>query len=416
MDNSTAKRGLVVAGIAGAATAVIIGVSAATGSGPLALDSLISNVTAVAGSGQEAVVGTGYFPGFGGSTSNSGSDSSGGTDSGSGSSTGIGSSSTGPTGSTTTVGTSGTATDEQEVGLVYIYTVLDYDQGEAAGTGLILTSDGEILTNNHVVEDSTSVKVVVVSTGVTYTASVVGTSPTNDIAVLQLDGATGLRIADLGDSSSVVVGAAVTGVGNAGGDGGDAHAATGAVTALGQSITATDEGGANAENLTGLIQTSAPIEAGDSGGALYDANGEVIGIDTAASVSGRSGATTTSFAIPINHALEIAAAIESGQGSDTIHIGYPAFLGVQIGSSARYGSQQSAATIAGVVSGSPAAQAGITAGSTITAIGSTPISAATDVSAALNGYDAGDTVNVSWTDSSGQSHSASVTLAQGPAD
>ncbi len=155
---------------------------------------------------------------------------------------------------------------------------------------MVLTSTGEILTNNHVVDGATSISVQVVTTGKTYTATVVGTDPTKDIAVLQLQNASGLQSANIGDAGAVsaaTVGTAVTGVGNAGGTGGVPSAASGKVVALNQSLTATDENGQNPEQLTGMIETNAPIQAGDSGGPLYDSANRVIGIDTAASTSRR---------------------------------------------------------------------------------------------------------------------------------
>ncbi|QYF75453.1 S1C family serine protease [Cryobacterium sp. PAMC25264] len=224
-------------------------------------------------------------------------------------------------GGSTTLDTT-TATTAQSVGVVVIDTVLGYESSEAAGTGLILTSDGRILTNNHVVEGATSITVTVVSTGTEYTAEVVGTDATEDIAVLELVDASGLATADLDTSGDVAVGDAVTGVGNAGGTG-TLTAAPGTVLSLEQSITAqdsdgTNSDGTNAEDLTGLIEVDADIESGESGGPLYDADGEVVGIDTAAS----SGSTTiTGYAIPIEDALEIVDAIDAaaagGVNTDT---------------------------------------------------------------------------------------------------
>jgi S1-C subfamily serine protease len=310
--------------------------------------------------------------------------------------------------------TSGQATAAESVGVVDINTVIDFGSAEAAGTGIVLTSNGEILTNNHVIDGATSIKVTVVSTGKSYTATVVGDDPSDDVAVLQLSGASGLATAKLGDSSSVAVGNTVTAVGNAGGTGGTPSAATGTVTALNQSITASDEGGGNPENLTGMIEINADIQAGDSGGPLYSSSGTVIGIDTAAS-SQSFNATTTGFAIPINKALSIAKQIESGTETSTIHIGPTAFLGVELASGASsFGT--SGATISGVVDGSAAQQAGLSAGDTITAVNGQTVSSATDLSTAMEGFNPGDKVQLTWVDSSGQSHSATVTLGSGPAD
>ncbi|MBB3676004.1 S1C family serine protease [Modestobacter versicolor] len=309
----------------------------------------------------------------------------------------------GSTGSST-VAAATEATADQLVGVVDVTTVLGYENGEAAGTGMVLTSDGEVLTNNHVVEGATSITVTVLSTGVSYEATVVGTDPTDDVAVLQLSDASGLDTVQA-DDDAVAVGDAVTAVGNAGGAAGTS-AAAGTVTALDQSITATDESGQDAEQLTGLIEIAADVEAGDSGGPLYDAEGEVVGMDTAASSTGGQA-----YAIPIATALSIAEQITSGVDDETVHQGYPAFLGVSVQSGATGG-----AAVAGVVAGGPADQAGLTAGDVVTAVGGSTVTAAEDVSAALAGLDPGDEVTVTWTDATGRSQTATVTLATGPAD
>ncbi len=303
----------------------------------------------------------------------------------------------------------GLATSAQQVGVVDIVTSLKYQGAEAAGTGMILTSSGEVLTNNHVVNGATSIKVTVVSTGKTYDATVVGTDPTEDVAVVQLQDASGLQTAKTGDSSSVSAGDAVTAVGNAGGRGGTPSAAAGSVLATGQSLTASDENGSNAETLSDMIETDADVQAGDSGGPLYNSADKVIGMDTAAS-SGSNVGQPDAYAIPINRALSIAAQIESGQESSTIHIGTPAFLGVGLQDSFN------GVVIADVADGSPAAQAGLASGDVITALGDTSIDSAQALSSAIAAHEPGDHVTVTWTDSAGQSHSASVTLAAGPAD
>jgi S1-C subfamily serine protease len=316
-------------------------------------------------------------------------------------------------GSTTTTGQ---ATTAQQVGVVDINTVINYGAEEAAGTGIVLTSNGEILTNNHVINGSTNISVTVVSTGTTYKATVVGDDPTDDVAVLQLSGASGLATAKLGDSSQVAVGNTVTAVGNAGGTGGVPSSATGAVTALNQSITASDEGGGNPENLTGMLEINADIQAGDSGGPLYASNGTIIGIDTAASSQSASG-NTTGFAIPIAKATAIADQIESGNATSAIHIGAPGFLGVELASTGASGSfSSSGATISGTVSGSAAEQAGLQAGDTVTSINGQTVSSASGLSTAMEAFKPGQQVTIGWVDSSGQTHTATVTLGSGPAD
>jgi S1-C subfamily serine protease len=282
--------------------------------------------------------------------------------------------------------------------------VLRYQNAQAAGTGMVLTSSGEILTNNHVVDGATSISVTISSTGATYPATVVGTDPIDDVAVLQLSHASGLQTAKLSPAAASV-GESVTGVGNAGGTG-TLTAATGTVTALDQSITASDETGADSEQLSGLIEIDAAIEAGDSGGPLYGDNGQIIGMDTAAS----SGGPADAYAIPIATARAIAAQIESGVDTATIHQGNPAFLGVSMADGA------GGATVAGVLSGGAAESAGITAGDVITSIDGTSIASAADLSSAMAGYHPRERVTVTWTTAAGASDSATVPLGTGPAD
>ncbi len=311
------------------------------------------------------------------------------------------------------------ATATQSSGVVLIDTTLGYESAQAAGTGIVLTSTGEILTNNHVIRGATSISVTVASTGMSYSANVVGTNVTSDIAVLQLAGASGLTTAAIDSSAAVAVAESVVAVGNAGGAG-TLAAATGAVTAVNQTITAAGSSGSNAETLTGLIQTDATVVPGDSGGPLYYGAGGIVGIDTAASSGGRG---VPGFAIPIASALNIATQIESGVTSSQITLGSPAFLGVSIlrsvPGSAISGSPVSGAAgavVSGVVPGTPAASAGLVAGDTITAVDSTAIGTGSRLSAMLASRAPGDSVTISWTDAAGATHSTSVTLIAGPAN
>ncbi|HJQ44685.1 MAG TPA: trypsin-like peptidase domain-containing protein [Jatrophihabitantaceae bacterium] len=301
------------------------------------------------------------------------------------------------------------ATSAQTVGVVDIVSVLGYQNAASAGTGMVVTSDGEILTNNHVIDGATKITVTIASTGAQYTATVVGTDPTDDVAVLQLSGASGLATANFGDSDTVDVGETVTGVGNAGGVGGTPSSATGKVVALNQTLTASDGTGADAETLTGMIQSNAPIAAGDSGGPLYDTDGKVVGMDTAAET--QRGVTTAAYSIPIDKALSLAAQIESGKASGTIHIGSTGFMGVSVADA-----QQGGAAVEQVVANGPAADAGINAGDVITAVNGTRVSSSAGLKSALAKTKPGDRVTITWTDSSGSSHRATVTLVQGPAD
>lgn len=330
-------------------------------------------------------------------TSGSGTDANGyPLDPGSGGGTAQGS--TGTRSGTTNAATSA-ATAAQEVGLVEITSELT--TGEAAGTGMILSSTGEVVTNHHVVAGATSIKVTVASTGATYTARFVGANATTDVAVLQLVDASGLTPVQL-DATGAAVGENVTAVGNAGGTG-SLTAAPGTVTAESQAITVQGDDG-TASRLTGLIELASDIVPGDSGGAVVDAAGKVVAMNVAAS-SGTS--TVTGYAIPISTVMSVVNAVEAGQSSATVTLGYGGYLGIGLTSS-------SSATVYGVVRGGPAAAAGLVGGDTITAIGGTAVTTADDVHAAVAAHHAGDKVTVTWTTRAGSTRFATVTLGEAP--
>lgn len=322
-----------------------------------------------------------------------------------------------------------TASTTQSTGVVLIDTVLGYQQSAAAGTGMVLTSDGFVLTNNHVIDGATTITVTIAATGQTYTARLVGTDTADDVALLQLEGASGLQTVTIDANASAQVGADITAVGNAEG-GGVLMAATGTITALESTVTTAAEATVSGETLNGMIKIAADVVSGDSGGALLDAEGEVIGMNTAAS----SGSTTvTAYAIPIDDALAIVKQIRAGDTSDGVTIGYPALLGVAVTSPltsttlgfgaqeyARYGASgrtvtTAGATISGIYASTPAAQAGLTAGDVITAVDGRTITDSAALTTTLAAKAPGDTVTITWTDTSGASHSVAVTLAEGPA-
>ncbi len=318
----------------------------------------------------------------------------------------------GPGGDSTSSTTSSTvdsdpATDAESVGVVLINTELAYQGATGAGTGIVLTSDGEVLTNYHVVEGATTISVTVASTGKTYDATVVGHGQTTDVALLKLSGATGLQAAEV-DDDTVDIGDAVTAVGNAGGTG-TLTAADGTVTDLSSTITTASEGLIASETLDGLIETDADVVPGDSGGPLVDAEGEVVGIDTAAS----SGGEIDGYAIPIDQAIAVVKQILAGDRSDAVQIGSTPFLGVQL-THLGYGSAVSGATVAGVADGSAAADIGLVAGDTVTAIGTTAVSDASQLSEAIAQHSSGDQVRISWTDSAGSEHTETATLGASP--
>ncbi len=292
-------------------------------------------------------------------------------------------------------------------------------QGVGAGTGMVLTATGEVLTNNHVIDGATKIQVTVTATGKTYGATVVGADPTHDVAVLQMRNATALTTIPLGDSDTVQVGDDVVAIGNAGGQGGKPSVAPGQVVDLHQEITASDESGTNAETLTDLIQVDANVVPGDSGGPLANTSGQVIGMDTAASsaAAGRGGARfrtggNVAFAIPINTALHIAKQLESGSsvdnsGSSGQAASGGAFLGVQVQAGSNPGAE-----IVGVETGSPADQAGLVAGDVIVKVDGTTVQSPDDLVTVLESHQPGDGVAVTWVDGNGASHTTKVTLAR----
>jgi S1-C subfamily serine protease len=300
--------------------------------------------------------------------------------------------------------------------LVDVNTTLGYESEAASATGMVLTSSGRVLTNNHVINGATSISVTDVGNHKTYSATVLGYDPTGDVAVLQLHGASGLKTVSIGDSATVRVGSPVVALGNAGGTGGTPSVARGRVTALDQSITAVDEASGASEQLSGLIETNAPIQAGDSGGPLLDATGQVIGMNTAASTGYFfGGGTSQGYAIPSETARTLAAQIIAGAASDTVHIGPTAFLGVEVSAFSRGFSSVTGAVVVGVWSGTPAESAGLVPGDVIVSVNGQSVSTPTELTTMLQALLPGDSVALGWLDVSGQSHTASVTLATGPA-
>lgn len=333
--------------------------------------------------------------------------------------------------------------------MVIINTTLQYNSEAAAGTGMVINADGLVLTNNHVIDASTKITATVASTGTTYTATVVGYDKTGDIALIQLQHASGLTTVPIGNSSSVTAGKAVVALGNAEGRG-TISAKPGQVTALNQTIAAGENGGSAAsETLHGMIQTNADIVPGDSGGPLASSAG-VIGMDTAGN-EGNNQQASTGFAIPINTALSVARQIAGGHASSTVTIGYPPFVGIFTGSGSNSSPQAQAqqeqqnggfsgsgnspqcytsnsgltvpSTIApassgtliiGTICGSPAASAGMTGGAVITSVNGQAVGSPDDLTGILSRFHPGDTISVTWVSPSGQRTTSSMHLTAGP--
>jgi S1-C subfamily serine protease len=302
-------------------------------------------------------------------------------------------------------------------GVVVIRTNLAYQGGQAAGTGMVLTSSGKILTNNHVIRGATTIRVVVPGTGRSYTAKVVGYDVADDVAVLRASGASNLKTVTLGTSAGLKIGQLVKAVGNAGG-GGSLVTVAGQITGLSRTITVNDESGGTA-TLRNLIETSTDLQPGDSGGALLNAAGKVIGMNSAASTSGafREIATIDSYAIPINRALAIVKLIDSGKSSAKIHVGPTAFLGISAASTGdvpQFGYTQQGAVVASVVPGGPADTAGLAPGDLITAIDGTTVGSPKAVSRIILTKKPGATVTITYVDSTGTAQTARAKLVSGP--
>jgi S1-C subfamily serine protease len=295
--------------------------------------------------------------------------------------------------------------------LVVINTVLGYQQERAAGTGMVLTPTGLVLTNNHVIEGETQITATDLGNHETYRARVLGYDRSHDVALIQLIGASGLPTVTLADSSLVQVGAHVVAIGNAGGTG-KAKTAVGVISGLGKSITATDSGAGTSERLNGLLQTTARVLPGDSGGPLVDAAGHVLGMDTAGSTSYRmQGGNGAAYAIPISDAAAVAEQIATGVANGAVHVGRTALLGVGVDSNA---AQNTSGTVIGsALPGGPAARAGLRPGDTIVEVDGHPITSPTALTEQLVAEQPGNDVSVRYV-RDGIAHTTTVLLTAGP--
>lgn len=291
-------------------------------------------------------------------------------------------------------------------------------EAQTAGSGLVLSRSGLVLTNNHVINGATSIAVQVGVTGDTFSAEVVGYDVGDDVALLQLDNASGMKPITLGNPATVTSGDAVVAIGNALGRFNAPSAVGGTVTGLHQSITAGD--GAEQESLPDTIRFAGPIRPGDSGGALVDRDGRVIGMNTAADTgTDRFGATagTTGFAIPITTAIGIADQIRQGDESNGVHVGKRALLGIGLADGSEnppFAGSDAGAEVAQVGADTPADNAGIQEGDTIVRVDQRSIGSNDDLRAALDRHHPGDKVVVRWVDRDGGTHRATVSLAEGP--
>ncbi len=317
--------------------------------------------------------------------------------------------------------------DKVDPAVVNINTVIDSNpfdsvppQGRGAGTGMVVTSNGQVLTNNHVIDGATRIEVTIAGRSATYVAQFVGADPADDIAVLQIQGVSGLPTVTLADSSKLKVGQEVLAIGNALGRGGTPSVTEGTISALGRSITVED-GRGGVEHLNGLIQTDAVIQPGDSGGPLVNSAAEVVGMITAGARSTRfQPDSRVGFAIPSSAALKIVNEIRAGHASSSVIIGPSGYLGVEVreldaATARRLGLDVgSGVLVVGASPGTPAARAGVSEGSVITAINGQKVSSIDELGSALHRHKPGEEIRVTWVDESG-THTATARLISGPA-
>jgi S1-C subfamily serine protease len=297
------------------------------------------------------------------------------------------------------------ATPSPTRGVVLVNTNLALENASAAGTGIVLTKNGEVLTNNHVIAGATTINVTIPATKRTHTADVLGYDLVHDVALLKLENASNLATATIGDSAKLRIGNATRAVGNANGAG-KLVVTSGKVLALKQAIDVQQDDGSTAP-LSNLIKTSARLVPGNSGGPLLNASGRVVGVDAAGSAS--TGTTVApGYAIPINRALTIVKQIEALRSSTVVHIGATAFIGLQVQDA------QNGVAVAGVYPGSPASTAGLQQGDVLTSVDGVSLANYKGLRTVLFGHHPGDTITIAYTDALGNAATATVTLASGP--
>ncbi|WP_232664768.1 S1C family serine protease [Pseudonocardia sp. TRM90224] len=271
--------------------------------------------------------------------------------------------------------------------------------GAAEGSGVVLTADGNVLTNNHVVAGSTGDITVTLADGSTHSARVVGTSPSYDLAVIKIEGASGLTPAALGQSAGLQVGQPVVAIGSPQGLTGTVT--TGIVSAFNRTVQVQGEDG-QAVVYNGL-QTDTPINPGNSGGPLVNLDGQVVGINSAIASQGSTG---LGFSIPIDQARRIAQEImDTGTATKPV-------LGVT-GRSTSTGTGGAGAQLATVQEGSPAAQAGLVAGDVITKVGDATIEDFADLIARIGSYAPGQQISLT-VGSGSTTRTVQVTLGSQP--
>ncbi|GAA5044829.1 S1C family serine protease [Nocardia callitridis] len=280
----------------------------------------------------------------------------------------------------------------------------------SAGSGIVLTADGQVLTSHHVVKGADRVTVTDVGNGKLYTASVLGYDSTADIALLALAGASGLPAAKLGSSAQLRLRQQVLALGNAGGVGGTPTAVAGLITDLDSTIVALNAADLSRKALTGVLEVSAAVSPGQSGGAVVDRAGSVIGVIAAASGEHEGGAdrAPSGYAVPIDAAMNIVEQIRSGTPTERVHVGPTATLGVLISDA-----ESGGARIDLTIYGQPAQRAGLAEGEVITALDGRAIASARALREAINVRKPDDVVTLEITEAEGGVRTVPVVLVLG---
>ncbi|MCA9336519.1 trypsin-like peptidase domain-containing protein [Candidatus Saccharibacteria bacterium] len=288
---------------------------------------------------------------------------------------------------------------------------------QAAGTGIVVSKDGYILTNRHVISSASKVQVVMADGTTHEDVQVVGTDPLNDVAFLKIDGVSDLRAATLGDSSTVRIGQEVIAIGNSLGQYQNT-VTSGIISGKGRPVSAGDGSGGSTESLTDLLQTDAAINPGNSGGPLLNVSGQVIGMNTAVAANAQG----IGFAIPINATKGTLKSVLAGKGVQRAYLGLryvplTAAVAKQYNLSVTEGAYvvggENSAT--GVVSEGPADKAGVKDKDIITKINGLTVGRQGGVSSLIGEYAPGDTVELVIV-RDGRELTTKVTLAAYPSD
>ena len=284
--------------------------------------------------------------------------------------------------------------------------------GQGAGTGVIVSKDGYLMTNNHVIDGASTVAVTTSSGEIYDNVKVIGSDPLNDIAFLKISGVKDLPAATLGESSTLKIGQNVFAVGNSLGEYKNT-VTSGIVSGLNRPVTASSGDGEGTESLSGLIQTDAAINPGNSGGPLVNSAGQVIGINTAVA----SDAQGIGFAIPINATKGVLASVIEKGAVERAYIGVRYVDITPAISKERKLSVKEGALVLGneatpaVVSGGPADKAGIKNGDIVTKIGDMTVGEDGGITSIIGQYQPGDTIDVAYL-RDGKEATTKVTLAK----